>query len=39
VHLLAGAAFAYAALFITEGTGLWLPKRWAEYLNIIATAS
>ena len=27
----------YAALFLTEGTGLALGKRWAEYLTIIAT--
>lgn len=38
-HLLAAAAFAYAALFITEGTGLWLEKKWAEYLTLVATAS
>ncbi len=27
----------YAALFLTEGTGLALRKRWAEYLTIVAT--
>jgi uncharacterized membrane protein (DUF2068 family) len=32
-------AFAYAALFLTEGIGLWLAQRWAEYLTVIATAS
>lgn len=32
-------AFAYAALFAVEGTGLWLGKRWAEYLTVVATAS
>jgi uncharacterized membrane protein (DUF2068 family) len=30
---------AYAALFLTEGTGLLLRKRWAEYLTAIATGS
>src|SRR5207245_10516789 len=30
-------AFLYAALFATEGVGLWLLKRWAEYLMVIAT--
>ena len=30
--------FSYAALFLTEGTGLLLRKRWAEYLTIISTA-
>lgn len=38
-HLLSAAAFAYAALFLTEGLGLWMEKRWAEYLTIVATAS
>ena len=27
----------YAVLFLTEGTGLALRKRWAEYLTIVAT--
>jgi uncharacterized membrane protein (DUF2068 family) len=31
--------FAYAALFLTEGIGLALRKRWAEYITIISTAS
>lgn len=30
--------FAYAALFLTEGLGLILRKRWAEYVTIISTA-
>ena len=38
-HLLAPAMFAYAALFIVEGAGLWMGKVWAEYLTVIATAS
>ncbi|MEA2325340.1 MAG: hypothetical protein QOE68_299 [Thermoanaerobaculia bacterium] len=33
------AAFAYAALFFVEGIGLFLRKRWAEWLTIVATAS
>lgn len=32
-------AFLYAALFTTEGMGLWLEKRWAEYLTVIETGS
>lgn len=32
-------AFAYAALFGVEGVGLWMEKRWAEYLTIVATSS
>jgi uncharacterized membrane protein (DUF2068 family) len=29
----------YAALFLTEGIGLWLRKRWAEWFTIIVTSS
>lgn len=32
-------ACVYACLFLTEGIGLWLGKRWAEYLTVFATAS
>jgi uncharacterized membrane protein (DUF2068 family) len=32
-------AFLYAVVFLVEGTGLWLQRRWAEYLTIIVTAS
>jgi uncharacterized membrane protein (DUF2068 family) len=32
-------ALGYAMLFATEGIGLWLQKRWAEWLTVIATAS
>jgi uncharacterized membrane protein (DUF2068 family) len=31
--------FFYSALFLCEGTGLALRKRWAEYLTTISTAS
>jgi len=31
--------FIYAALFLTEGIGLWLLKRWAEWFTVIATGS
>jgi uncharacterized membrane protein (DUF2068 family) len=30
--------FFYSALLLTEGTGLLLGKRWAEYFTIIATS-
>ena len=30
-------AFAYSGLLLTEGVGLWMQKRWAEYLTVIAT--
>jgi uncharacterized membrane protein (DUF2068 family) len=29
----------YAGLFLTEGLGLWLRKRWAEWLTITITSS
>jgi uncharacterized membrane protein (DUF2068 family) len=31
--------FIYSAIFLTEGVGLALGQRWAEYLTIISTAS
>jgi uncharacterized membrane protein (DUF2068 family) len=31
--------FVYAALLLTEGTGLLLRRRWAEYLTTVITAS
>ena len=37
--LIAAAAWAYAALFIVEGTGLLRQKEWAEWLTLVATAS
>ena len=32
-------SFLYAGLFLTEGTGLWLRKRWGEWLTVILTSS
>ena len=32
-------SFLYAGLFLTEGTGLWLRKRWGEWLTVIITSS
>ncbi len=32
-------SFIYAGLFLTEGTGLWLRKRWGEWLTVIITSS
>jgi uncharacterized membrane protein (DUF2068 family) len=29
----------YAGLFLTEGVGLWMLKRWAEWLTVIITSS
>src|SRR6201991_4667076 len=50
VHLLEGmgpkkveavgiVALIYAAIFATEGIGLWLRKHWAEWFTVIATGS
>jgi uncharacterized membrane protein (DUF2068 family) len=32
-------SFLYAGLFLAEGTGLWLQKRWGEWLTVIITGS
>jgi uncharacterized membrane protein (DUF2068 family) len=32
-------SFVYAALFAVEGIGLWMQKRWAEYLTLVITTS
>ena len=32
-------SFLYAVLFLAEGTGLWLRKRWGEWLTVIITGS
>jgi uncharacterized membrane protein (DUF2068 family) len=37
LYLVAAAAAAYAALEGTEAVGLWLGRRWAEYLTFVAT--
>ncbi|MEV7023027.1 DUF2127 domain-containing protein [Kitasatospora sp. NPDC093558] len=37
--IVAGALVAYALIEIVEAFGLWLGKRWAEYLTVIATAA
>ena len=39
IEELAIAAFAYAALFIVEGTGLLMRRVWAEHVTIFATIS
>jgi uncharacterized membrane protein (DUF2068 family) len=36
---LSAGTFLYASLFLTEGTGLLLHKRWAQYFTIIVTGS
>jgi uncharacterized membrane protein (DUF2068 family) len=36
--LVAVGLFGYGALELVEGVGLWLARRWAEYLTVVATA-
>ena len=38
LYLVAGLAAAYAVLEGAEAVGLWLARRWAEYLMFISTA-
>jgi uncharacterized membrane protein (DUF2068 family) len=35
---LSAGTFLYSALFLTEGIGLALRKRWAEYFTIVSTS-
>jgi uncharacterized membrane protein (DUF2068 family) len=39
IHALRLLTFAYAAVFAIEGIGLWMQKRWAEWMTTIVTAS
>ena len=39
LELFAIACVVYAAIFATEGTGLLLRKRWAEWLTVVVTSS
>ncbi len=39
MHALRIVTLAYAAVFAVEGVGLWMQKRWAEWLTTIITAS
>ena len=32
-------SFVYAALFLLEGSGLWLQKRWGEWVTVAITGS
>jgi len=38
LRALSVGTFIYSALFLTEGVGLFLRKRWAEFLTVISTA-
>jgi uncharacterized membrane protein (DUF2068 family) len=39
IHALRVVTLTYAAVFAIEGIGLWMQKRWAEWLTTIITAS
>jgi uncharacterized membrane protein (DUF2068 family) len=39
LRLLAAFVLAYGAVQVAEGAGLWLLKRWGEYLTVVATAA
>lgn len=39
LHLFAAVILVYAAVEGVEAVGLWLQKRWAEYLTFVVTAS
>jgi uncharacterized membrane protein (DUF2068 family) len=39
LHLVIAVTVAYTAVVLVEGTGLWLRKRWAEWVTVIATTS
>jgi uncharacterized membrane protein (DUF2068 family) len=39
INALRMVTLAYAAVFAVEGIGLWMQKRWAEWLTTIITAS
>ncbi len=37
--IVAAALLAYALIELVEAVGLWLGRRWAEYLTVVATAA
>jgi uncharacterized membrane protein (DUF2068 family) len=39
IHALRAVTLSYAVLFAVEGIGLWMRRRWAEWLTTIITAS
>jgi uncharacterized membrane protein (DUF2068 family) len=39
LRAISAGTFFYAALLLTEGVGLLLRKRWAEYFTVIVTGS
>jgi uncharacterized membrane protein (DUF2068 family) len=39
IHAMRFVTLTYAVVFAVEGVGLWMQKRWAEWLTTIVTAS
>ncbi len=39
LKVIAALALGYGLLELVEGVGLWLRKRWAEWLTVIATSA
>jgi uncharacterized membrane protein (DUF2068 family) len=39
LQVVAGGLLLYALIEVVEGVGLWLGRRWAEYLAVVATAA
>jgi uncharacterized membrane protein (DUF2068 family) len=39
IKVLGIGSFVYAALFLIEGIGLWMVRRWAEWFTVIVTSS
>jgi uncharacterized membrane protein (DUF2068 family) len=39
IRLVIGVTSLFSVVFITEGVGLFLRQRWAEYLTVVFTAS
>jgi len=39
LHLVLAVTSGYTAVVLVEGTGLWLRKRWAEWVTVIATTA
>jgi uncharacterized membrane protein (DUF2068 family) len=39
LQIVAAALLIYALIELVEGVGLWMTKRWAEYLAVVATAA
>lgn len=38
IRALGAGAFLFAGIFLAEGIGLWMERRWAEWLSVVATA-